>query len=105
MDVRGRASDWPVKGGEAAQGTSGVVDAVKAGKGAIGYADASQAGELGKAKIKVGEAFVAPTPEAAAKILETSEETDDPGKHVFTYDARRARRPRPARTRSCSSRT
>ena len=40
--------DWPVKGGEAAQGTSGVVDAVKNGKGTIGYADESQAGELGK---------------------------------------------------------
>ena len=47
--------DWPVKGGEAAQGTSGVVDAVKTGKGTIGYADESQAGELGIAKIKVGD--------------------------------------------------
>ena len=78
--------EWPVKGGEAAQGTSGVVDAVKAGKGAIGYADACQAGELGKANIKVGEEFVGPTPEAAAKVVELSEETDDPGAHVFTYD-------------------
>jgi phosphate transport system substrate-binding protein len=80
------SGDWPVKGGEAAQGTSGVVDAVKAGKGAIGYADASQAGELGKASVKVGEEFVGPTPEAAAKIVEASQETDDPGAHVFTYD-------------------
>jgi phosphate transport system substrate-binding protein len=79
------SGDWPVKGGESAQGTSGVVDAVKAGKGAIGYADASQAGELGKALVKVGEAFVGPTPEAAAKILESSQETEDPGAHVFTY--------------------
>jgi phosphate transport system substrate-binding protein len=78
--------EWPVKGGEAAQGTSGVVDAVKAGKGAIGYADASQAGELGKVAVKVGEAFVGPTPEAAAKVVELSKETDDPGAHVFTYD-------------------
>ena len=46
--------NWPVKGGEAASGTSGVVEAVAAGEGAIGYADASQAGELGIAKIKVG---------------------------------------------------
>ena len=83
------SGDWPVKGGEAAQGTSGVVDAVKAGKGAIGYADASQAGELGKASVKVGEEFVAPTPEAAAKIVEASQETDDPGAHVFTYDLNR----------------
>ena len=79
---------WPVKGGEAAQGTSGVVDAVKNGKGTIGYADESQAGELGIAKIKVGDAFVAPTPEAAAKVVELSKESDDPGKNVFTYDAR-----------------
>ena len=81
--------NWPVKGGEAAEGTSGVVAAVKAGKGAIGYADASQAGDLGKAKVKVGEKFVDPTPEAAAKILEESKETDDPGKYVLTYDLNR----------------
>src|SRR5262245_48546537 len=31
------SGDWPVKGGEAAQGTSGVVGAVKAGEGTIGY--------------------------------------------------------------------
>ena len=40
------------------------------------------------AKIKVGDEFVAPTPEAAAKVVERSKETDDPGTHVFTYDAR-----------------
>ena len=83
------SGDWPVKGGEAAQGTSGVVDAVKSGQGSIGYADASQAGDLGVAKIKVGEEFVEPTPEAAAKILDASEETKDPGKYVFTYDLNR----------------
>ncbi len=80
------SGDWPIKGGEAAQGTSGVVDAVKAGKGAIGYADASQAGDLGTATVKVGEEFVGPTAEAAAKVVEVSKETDDPGAHVFTYD-------------------
>ena len=49
------SGEWPVKGGEAASGTSGVVEAVSAGEGSIGYADASQAGELGKALIKVAE--------------------------------------------------
>lgn len=83
------SGDWPVKSGEAAQGTSGVVDAVKNGAGSIGYADASQAGDLGKAKVKVGEAFVAPEPAAAAKVIEESEETDDAGKHVFTYELNR----------------
>ena len=63
---------WPIKGGEAAEGTSGVVAAVTGGKGTIGYADESQAGDLGQAKIKVGEEFTAATPEAAAKVLDTA---------------------------------
>jgi phosphate transport system substrate-binding protein len=80
------SGDWPIKGGEAAQGTSGVIEAVTAGKGSIGYADESQAGELGKAAVKVGDAFVAPSAEGAAKLVELSKETTDAGAHVFTYE-------------------
>jgi phosphate transport system substrate-binding protein len=81
------SGDWPVKGGEAASGTSGVVEAVGAGEGAIGYADASQAGELGIAKIEVGKDFVEPTPEAAAAILEESPEDKElsGGKYMFPF--------------------
>jgi phosphate transport system substrate-binding protein len=68
------SGEWPVKGGEAASGTSGVIEAVSAGEGAIGYADASQAGELGKALIKVGNTWAEPSPEAAAKVLDLSKE-------------------------------
>ena len=68
------SGEWPVKGGEAASGTSGVVEAVAAGEGAIGYADASQAGELGKALIKVGSEWAEPSAEAAAKVLDLSKE-------------------------------
>jgi phosphate transport system substrate-binding protein len=68
------SGDWPVKGGEAASGTSGVVEAVSSGEGAIGYADASQAGELGKALIKVGNTWAEPSAEAAAKVLDLSKE-------------------------------
>ena len=68
----GVVETWPLKGGEAAEGTSGVISAVSGGDGTIGYADESQAGELGKANVKVGEDFVAPTPEAAAKVLDTT---------------------------------
>ena len=64
--------NFPVKGGEAAQGTSGVIAAVQAGNGAIGYADFSRAGELGVAKIQVGSEFVAPSPEGAAKAVEAA---------------------------------
>lgn len=79
--------NWPVKGGEAAQGTSGVVEAVAAGEGAIGYADASQAGELGVATIEVGSEFVAPSPEAAAAILDESPEdkANAPGQYMFPF--------------------
>ncbi len=42
---------WPVPGGEAAKGTSGVVSAIGAGEGSIGYADESQVGDLGVAKV------------------------------------------------------
>ena len=68
------SGNWPVPGGEAANGTSGVIQAVGAGDGAIGYADASQAGELGIAAIKVGSDYVDYSPEAAAAVLEASTE-------------------------------
>jgi phosphate transport system substrate-binding protein len=81
------SGDWPVKGGEAASGTSGVVEAVTAGEGAIGYADASQAGENEIAKIEVGKEFAEPTPEAAAAILEESPEDKElkGGQYMFPF--------------------
>lgn len=68
---------WPVKGGTAAKGTSGVVDAIGRGTGTIGYADASQVGDLSVASLKVGDEYVAPSPESAAKILDASEATSE----------------------------
>ncbi len=65
---------WPIKGGEAAAGTSGVIDTVTNGTGTIGYADASKAGDLGVAKIKVGSEFVEYTPERASAIVDESPE-------------------------------
>ena len=60
-------------GGEAATGTSGVIQAVSGGKNTIGYADESQAGDLGKASILVGGKALQPTAEAAAAILDHSQ--------------------------------
>lgn len=69
----GVVETWPADfGGEGAKGTSGVVSAVSSGTNSIGYADASQAGDLGQANIGVGEEFVAPSSDAAAKVLEVS---------------------------------
>ncbi|HWB68732.1 MAG TPA: phosphate ABC transporter substrate-binding protein PstS [Solirubrobacterales bacterium] len=85
------SGDWPVKGGEAASGTSGVVEAVSAGEGAIGYADASQAGELSIAKVKVGSQFAEPTAEAAAKVLEESslDKELSPGQYTLAFKLNR----------------
>ncbi|WP_374191689.1 phosphate ABC transporter substrate-binding protein PstS [Herbiconiux sp. SYSU D00978] len=64
---------WPLEGGEAAQGTSGVVDAVKGGQGTIGYADASRAGDLGTVAVQVADgSFVEFSPEAAAAVVDAS---------------------------------
>jgi phosphate transport system substrate-binding protein len=81
--------NWPVAGGEAAQGTSGVVSAVGGGNGTIGYADLSQAGDLGVANIGVGEEFVTPTPEAAAAVVENSERLEGRGEYDFAIELAR----------------
>ena len=74
----GEVETWPTEaGGEGGKGTSGVVQVVTDAPNTIGYADASQAGGLGQANIGVGEEFVAPSPEAAAKIFEVSPRVDE----------------------------
>jgi phosphate transport system substrate-binding protein len=80
---------WPLSSGEAANGTSGVISAVGGGEGTIGYADESQAGDLGIASVGVGEEFVAPSPEAAAKVVEGSEVTPGRGEYDFAYEINR----------------
>ncbi|MBF4622547.1 phosphate ABC transporter substrate-binding protein PstS [Clavibacter sp. VKM Ac-2542] len=77
---------WPYQGGEAAQGTTGVVDAVKGGTNIIGYADASKAGTLGVAKIKVGDEFVGYSPEAAAAVVEASPEAEGREANDVVFD-------------------
>lgn len=69
---QGVVEEWPIDGGEAANGTSGVVQAVQGGEGTIGYADASQAGELGTASVQVGDEFVGYSPEAASAVIDAS---------------------------------
>jgi len=80
------ADEWPLKGGEAANGTSGVVAAVKDNTNTIGYADASQAGDLGKVNVKVGDDYVAPEADAAAKIIGASPRVDEASEVNFTVD-------------------
>lgn len=69
---------WPVSGGEAGNGTSGMVADVKGGTGTIGYADASQAAGMGTVAIKVGASFNGPSAVGAAKAVDAS--TPVPGR-------------------------
>ena len=80
---------WPVQGGEAAQGTSGVIGAISGGQGTIGYADLSQAGDLGTVDVLVGGAPVDPTPEAAAAVVEASPRVEGQGKFNFAVELKR----------------
>jgi len=85
----GAVDEWPTQGGEAGAQTSGLVQAVQAGEGAIGYADESQAGQLQIAKIKVGDQFVAPSAEAAAKVVGSSPQVSGRGQYDFALDLNR----------------
>jgi phosphate transport system substrate-binding protein len=85
----GAVDEWPTQGGEAANGTSGVISAVQAGEGAIGYADESQAGNLGIAKVKVGSDWVKPSAEGAAAVVENSQVKSGRGQYDFAYDINR----------------
>ncbi|MEK9987221.1 MAG: phosphate ABC transporter substrate-binding protein PstS [Aquiluna sp.] len=86
----GAIETWPSDvAGEGAQGTSGVVAAVAAGNGTIGYADASRAGDLGTIAVGVGDAFVPFSPEAAAKIVDVSDLVSGRPDTSLAYDLRR----------------
>ncbi|MFT4051263.1 MAG: phosphate ABC transporter substrate-binding protein PstS [Microbacterium sp.] len=70
----GSVEEWPDGVvGEAAEKTSGVVEAVKAGEGSIGYADSSQATDISSVAVKVGDEFVDHSAEGAAITLDASE--------------------------------
>ncbi|MGH3448861.1 MAG: phosphate ABC transporter substrate-binding protein PstS [Nocardioidaceae bacterium] len=86
----GSVETWPVKQGEAANGTSGVVAALKSGEGSIGYADASQAQDLAKAQIGVGSGYVGPTAEAAAAVLDESKPVAGRGGTDLAVDVNRS---------------
>jgi phosphate transport system substrate-binding protein len=83
------SGDWPIQGTQSAQGTSGVVQTVQGGQGTIGYADASKAGELGVAKIKVGENFVEYSADAAAKVVDESPRVEGRPEHDLAIELQR----------------
>ena len=88
----GAIEPWDTEGpgrGEGANQTSGVVAAVMAGEGSIGYADASQIGDLPAASVGVAGDFVAYSPEAAAKIVDSSERVTGTSGLDYTIEVNR----------------
>ena len=85
----GAVDEWPTQGGEAANGTSGVIASVTGGQGTIGYADESQAGKLGIAKIKVGDKFVTPSAKAAAAVVANSDKVTGRGDYDYAISVNR----------------
>lgn len=80
------SDEWPISGGEAAQGTSGVIQAISGGNGTIGFADASQVGDLGQVHIGVDGEYVAYSAEAASKLVENSPLVEGRGEGDLVFD-------------------
>lgn len=84
------SGDFPKDfGGEAAQGTDGVVQTVTDTDGAIGYADASAVGSLGTAKVKVGEEYVELSADAASKVVDASDKVKGRSEGDLAFDLAR----------------
>ncbi|WP_017539099.1 phosphate ABC transporter substrate-binding protein PstS [Nocardiopsis halophila] len=67
---------WPLPPVEAAQGNSGIAEAVSGGEGTIGYVEASHVGHMSAARVGVGEEFVELSPESAAKVVADAPERE-----------------------------
>ncbi|GAA1852026.1 phosphate ABC transporter substrate-binding protein PstS [Microbacterium koreense] len=80
------SGEWPLQSGEAAQGTSGVVQAMTSGVGTIGYADASQVSELGQVHVGVDGEFIAYSSEAASALVENSPLVEGRGAGDLVFD-------------------
>ena len=88
----GPIEPWDIDGpggGEGGQGTTGVVSAVAAGEGSIGYADASQIGDLPAAAVGVAGEFVEYSAEAAGRIVDASERTGGRSEFDFAIEVNR----------------
>ncbi len=80
---------WPVEGGEAANGNSGIIEVVIAANGSIGYTDASAAGPLDTANVGVGGEFVDYSAEAAATVVDNSAQVEGRGEHDLAIELAR----------------
>ncbi|MDR2453934.1 MAG: phosphate ABC transporter substrate-binding protein PstS [Bifidobacteriaceae bacterium] len=87
--THGETEEWPLEGGEGAEKTQGMVEALTAGAGAIGYVDAGQAQALSWASIKVGGEWVKASAEGAAKAVSESALEQGRGEADVVYELNR----------------
>jgi len=80
---------WPITGTQSGAQTSGVLEVVNGAEGTFAYVDASRAGSLGTVAVGVGDEFVPFSAEAAGKVLEVSEPTEDATDLRLTYELAR----------------
>ncbi|RBP97630.1 phosphate ABC transporter substrate-binding protein PstS [Bifidobacterium aemilianum] len=81
--------NWPNDVGQGSKGASGVASTVGQADGTIGYVDASKVGTLGTVSLKVGQAYVPYSPQAASTVVDSSkigQEASGPGRLVIELD-------------------
>jgi phosphate transport system substrate-binding protein len=76
---------WPLTGGFAAEGTSGVTETVRSTPGGVTYADASATTDLGRAAIKVGKEYVPYSADAAAAVVDVSPRIENRYEHDLSF--------------------
>ncbi len=81
---------WPIESGQSGSKTQGMIDTVSGAEGAIGYADASRAGDLGTIAIKVGEEYVPYSAEAAAAVVDASPRAENATSNRLVVELDRA---------------
>ncbi|MDA2815179.1 phosphate ABC transporter substrate-binding protein PstS [Nocardiopsis sp. RSe5-2] len=77
---------WPLPPAEAAQGNSGIAEAVAGGNGTIGYVEASHVGHMSAARVGVGDEFVELSPESAAKVVAEAPRREGAGRYDYALE-------------------
>lgn len=84
------SGDWPAGlSGEAAAQTPGVIQAVEAAEGTIGYASAAAVGDMTTVAVGVGDEFVEYSAEAAAAVVASSPQAEGRAENDFAVDLAR----------------
>lgn len=85
----GSEETWPIQGGQSAESTSGVVQLALSTPNSIIYADYSQIETLTPVKVKVGDEFIGPEPEAAARVVDDSPAAEGATDTLLNKDLKR----------------